>query len=73
MSNLVQAPTASERATAMLIVGLLLAVTTPVLAPTAAGAVWIGVSLARGGHRLYAAAVLVATAAGIALLLAGSL
>jgi hypothetical protein len=59
-------PTASERARARLIVGLLLAITTPFLAPSALGAVWIGVSLARGGHRVHAGAVFLATAAALA-------
>jgi hypothetical protein len=63
-------PSQSERATARLIVGLLLAVTTPFLVPTALGALWAGASLARDGHRVHAAAVLCATAAGLAAVVA---
>jgi hypothetical protein len=50
-------PSASEQALARLIVGLLLAITTPFLAPTALGALWMGTTLARGGHRVHAGAV----------------
>jgi hypothetical protein len=66
-------PAASERAVAQLIVGLLLAITTPFLAPTALGALWVGVALARGGHRAHAAIVLVATAAAVAVVIASLL
>ena len=52
------APSESERATALLIVGLLLAVTTPFLVPAAVGALVVGGMLARAGRRLYAALVL---------------
>ena len=67
---LTHAPSESERATALLIVGLLLAITTPFLAPTALGALWIGVTLARAGQRARAALVLVATAAALAVTVA---
>ena len=63
-------PSASERAMARLIVGLLLALTTPFLAPTALGALWVGVSLARGGHRVHAGAVFLVTAAALAVVAA---
>ncbi|MGH2978134.1 MAG: hypothetical protein ACRDLQ_00675 [Solirubrobacterales bacterium] len=66
-----QAPSASARATAQLIVGLLLAITTPFLPPTALGALWVGVSLARGGHRVHAGLVFLVTAAVIAIVIAG--
>ena len=56
---------------ALLIVGLLLAITTPFLLPTALGAVWAGAALARGGHRLHAALVFVVTAAVLAIVVAG--
>jgi hypothetical protein len=65
------APSASERATAQLIVGLLLAITTPFLPPTALGALWVGVSLARGGHRVHAGLVFLVTAAVLAIVVAG--
>ena len=63
------APSESERATALMIVGLLLAITTPFLLPTALGALFVGGMLARAGRRPYAALVLVATAAALALTL----
>ena len=66
-----QAPSASERATAQLIVGLLLAITTPFLPPAALGALWVGGLLARGGHRLHAALVFIVTAAVVAIVVAG--
>ena len=61
-----QAPTEAERATAYLIVGLLLAITTPFLVPAGIGALWIGVSLARAGHRRHGAAVLLVAAIALA-------
>ena len=63
------APSESERATALLIVGLLLAITTPFLVPTALGALLVGGMLARAGRRRYAALVLGTTAAALALTL----
>jgi hypothetical protein len=56
---------------AQLIVGLLLAITTPFLPPTALGALYVGVSLARGGHRLHASLVFVVTATVLAIVIAG--
>ena len=56
------APSEAERATSYLIVGLLLAITTPFLVPAGIGAVWIGVSLARAGHRWHGVAVLAVAA-----------
>jgi hypothetical protein len=61
------APTEAERATSYLIVGLLLAITTPFLVPAGIGALWIGVSLARAGHRWRAAAVLGVAAVALAI------
>jgi hypothetical protein len=63
-------PSASERAMARLIVGLLLAITTPFLAPTALGAVWVAVALARSGYRAHAAAVFFVTAGALAVVAA---
>jgi len=65
-----EAPSAAERGAARLILGLLLAVTTPFLAPAGLGALWVGVSLLRAGHRLYGALVLVTAAAAAALVVA---
>jgi hypothetical protein len=61
------APTEAERATSYLIVGLLLAITTPFLVPAGIGALWIGVSLARAGHGWRAAAVLGVAAVALAI------
>ena len=61
------APSDSERATALLILGLLLAVTTPFLVPTAAGALLVSGMLARARRWPYALFVLVTTAAALAL------
>ena len=66
-------PTAAERATARLIAGLLLALATPFLAPAGLVALWVGVSLARAGHRRHAAAVLVAAAVALAVVVAQAL
>ena len=55
---------------ARLILGLLLAVTTPFLTPAGLAAVWVGVSLVRAGHRLYGGLVLL-TAAAAAVLVIG--
>ena len=61
-----QAPTEAERATSYLIVGLLLAITTPFLVPAGIGALWIGVSLVRAGHRRHGAAVLLVAVVALA-------
>ena len=60
------APSESERATALLIVGLLLAITTPFLVPTALGALFVGGMFVRAGRFPYAALVLGTTAAALA-------
>jgi sulfite exporter TauE/SafE len=65
------APSAAEKAMAQLIVGLLLAITTPFLLPTGLVAIWVGVSLARHGHRAHAAIVLVVAVGVLAAVIAG--
>jgi hypothetical protein len=67
------APSEAERATSYLIVGLLLAITTPFLVPAGIGAVWIGVSLVRAGHRWHGAAVLAVAAVALGVVVAGIL
>ena len=64
------APSDSERATALLIVGLVLAITTPFLVPTALGALWIGAALVRAGRPRHAALVFAATGAALAIVVA---
>jgi hypothetical protein len=64
------APSGSERATALLIVGLLLAITAPFLVPTALGALWAGVTLVRAGRLRHAALVFAVTAAALAIVVA---
>jgi hypothetical protein len=77
MENLVRqqarqhAPSASERATAQLIVGLLLAITTPFLLPAGAVALWVGWSLLRAGHRRHGVVVMLVAAVALAAVVAG--
>ena len=65
------APSEREKAMAQLIVGLLLAITTPFLLPAGLVAIGIGVSLARRGHRLQGATVLIVAAGVLAVVIAG--
>jgi hypothetical protein len=60
----------AERATALTIVGLLLAITTPFLLPTALGALFVSGMLARAGRWPYAVLVLGTTAIALAVTVA---